>query len=804
MKKVVLSGIFALIALVLNASTTWTLQGSSYKVDTLYHAKVGPGTTQTSLKVLGPVQLRVFYTVTDLANANVDVKHVMARDMLAGLETVSSMAKSRSKEGQQYFVGINADFFSNNKPVGSAVVNKEVYYAVPWRTQWAIDANKKIHLGDMTFGGHVRKADGTSYPITAVNYDRNENNLTIYTPRFGATTGTNQYGTEVVLVPMETNGVLTSGETKKMRVRGTPATAGNMAIPSGAVVLSGHGKGSDFVATLIDGEEVEVETIVQMPNGEKITPEHLASGCPMILSSGKVLDNDHLLEATPNRHPRTAVGYDKTGTKFIMLVVDGRSSISAGAYPKVLADIMREVGCTEAMNFDGGGSSTLYVQSLGIRNVPCDGSERTVTNGVYLVANTPTDTEVAEIRFADWEKVLPKHAYYKPTIYGYNKYGVLVDTDVTDFVLSCPEGLGEIIEGGKALSVRGVGSYLLEAVYKGEKTSIVVKVDDSSTPKFRHSAVLLDSYSDYKVDVYATIGENDFPLDNSQIKWTASDETVVSIGEGGILSGLSNGITKVVGEIGEFSGEIEVKVEIPLKPRQSIDKNLDVNSWSLESENVENTKIESCGNDGFAITYTTTSARGLSLAAVKDISTWARPDSLVFDINPAEANLKNIYLYFTDYRTPNAQIEYQYTPTLVANNVNRVAIPMDKVVNVEDMSSYPLILNKIKFVPGNKKGTTHRVEFREMAWVYNSVPEDASGLIENFKQKENLILIPNPVKSGEVVKLGVTAPTEYSIYSLSGVAVAQGKGVEFSTEDMSAGFYLVKVHGLGVSRLIVK
>ena len=62
------------------------------------------------------------------------------------------------------------------------------------------------------------------------------------------------------------------------------------------------------------------------------------------------------------------------------------------------------------MNFDGGGSSTLYVQNLGVRNVPSEGTERTVTNGVYLVSKTPTDKEIAEIAFVDYAKVLPKYS----------------------------------------------------------------------------------------------------------------------------------------------------------------------------------------------------------------------------------------------------------------------------------------------------------------------------------------------------------------------------------------------------------
>ena len=47
------------------ASGTWILHGKEYRVDTLYHAYIGPGTTQTSIKLAGPVNLRVFYTTTD-------------------------------------------------------------------------------------------------------------------------------------------------------------------------------------------------------------------------------------------------------------------------------------------------------------------------------------------------------------------------------------------------------------------------------------------------------------------------------------------------------------------------------------------------------------------------------------------------------------------------------------------------------------------------------------------------------------------------------------------------------------------
>lgn len=76
-------------------------------------------------------------------------------------------------------------------------------------------------------------------------------------------------------------------------------------------------------------------------------------------------------------NPRTAVGVSKDGKKVIILVVDGRSeSYSAGASYKLLADMLSAMGAYEAINLDGGGSSTFAVNN----------------NGTFETLNRPTDT----------------------------------------------------------------------------------------------------------------------------------------------------------------------------------------------------------------------------------------------------------------------------------------------------------------------------------------------------------------------------------------------------------------------------
>lgn len=114
-------------------------------------------------------------------------------------------------------------------------------------------------------------------------------------------------------------------------------------------------------------------------------PQVLGGG-PMLLRNGQMLVRED--STNPVRHPRTAVGTDATGRELILLVVDGRQpALSVGMTLAELATELARLGCTDAMNLDGGGSSTLVLQTnatarLRVLNSPSDGRERAVVNGL--------------------------------------------------------------------------------------------------------------------------------------------------------------------------------------------------------------------------------------------------------------------------------------------------------------------------------------------------------------------------------------------------------------------------------------
>lgn len=117
-------------------------------------------------------------------------------------------------------------------------------------------------------------------------------------------------------------------------------------------------------------------------------------GYPMIVRNGE-RDKTRGCGYICMTGPRTAVGLDADASTLYLVVVDGRQTKSGGTDLTNLADFMIEQGVHDALNLDGGGSSTLYIQSMGGRvNVPSEGRERAVLNnlGIYL-ARTVAESE---------------------------------------------------------------------------------------------------------------------------------------------------------------------------------------------------------------------------------------------------------------------------------------------------------------------------------------------------------------------------------------------------------------------------
>ena len=108
---------------------------------------------------------------------------------------------------------------------------------------------------------------------------------------------------------------------------------------------------------------------------------------PVLMHEGKIRvtsDEEVFFGSTiPNIHPRTAAGYRNSG-ELVLLVVDGRQIDSRGVDLEELAILMRDLGCVEAINLDGGGSSAMVVDGKLLNRPAGTTSQREVMSAIAV------------------------------------------------------------------------------------------------------------------------------------------------------------------------------------------------------------------------------------------------------------------------------------------------------------------------------------------------------------------------------------------------------------------------------------
>ncbi|MDE6369356.1 MAG: phosphodiester glycosidase family protein, partial [Muribaculaceae bacterium] len=469
------------------AATTWNLGGSNFTVDTIYHATVGPGITQTQLKVWNSsYSNNLIYTTIDLTTPNLELRGVQAKDNGDVVENVRSMGDRKNGLGKgQYITGTNADFFnmggSPTRTCGTSLIDGHIYnigYENDGWSSYAVVTGKK----DITFsesvsvGYNATTSTGKTHKLW-YNAGRATNYLCLYSTAYGKTTGTNGWGSECAVKLVSGN--INSGNAV-FEVTSTPignqggtAAEGNMTIPTGGYVLSGVNDAFSYVKSLKIGDRISV-SLTATVDGKEIVPSQIVGGCPVIVQNGQIAPASHFtrIDHFSSRQARTAIGYNKDKTKLVMLVDDKftknsdsskpQFGASAGLTMKMLAYVMQRLDCYNAMAFDGGGSSQLYVKGLGICNVPYGSTAlRAVANGFFAVSTTPVDNTVAKIEVVQKNVKLSTGGKITLKVYGYNKYGVMVNTNLTGFKVTLSSKVGSV--SGSTITA-GSGKYSTRAI----------------------------------------------------------------------------------------------------------------------------------------------------------------------------------------------------------------------------------------------------------------------------------------------------------------------------------------------------
>ena len=176
-------------------------------------------------------------------------------------------------------------------------------------------------------------------------------------------------------------------------------TPGGSIPAQGRVVVATGARVAELEAMLATAQplQLDVELKLEGESAELSSGEHLLNGGPGLLRDGAVAltdaqggfrhpDNPFFgLTWVDGPNPRTLVGRTASG-RWLLVVCDGRQpDWSVGLPLRDAARVMQHLGATDAMNLDGGGSSTLVVRGQ-VVNRPSDGAERPVSDALLIVA----------------------------------------------------------------------------------------------------------------------------------------------------------------------------------------------------------------------------------------------------------------------------------------------------------------------------------------------------------------------------------------------------------------------------------
>ena len=370
-------------AVVVSSPTRWHAQA----LDPGPARSVAPGvslyhiTDQAHLNPPSPISawlLRIDLAIVDLRAA-------LANDEIVDTETVADTA---SRHGA--IAAVNAGFFL--LPTGDPAGIYKIDGKLVSETRRARGAVGLVRDGVMprlifdrvtaTIALRIKRPrrPDAHIDITGIDTPRLLAKLMLFTPAWDADTGTVAGGLEWIL----------QGE--PLRVIGERVSTGNTPIPRDGYVLSYGGARAPAPLTHLGrGVEVDLETKYTALDGTPLDwtrADAIVGGAGLLIRGGRLI-SDWTMEKlsagfAETRHPRTLIGTHADGSVWL-ITVDGRQpNLSVGMSLYELRELARRLGLTNALNLDGGGSTTMWVEGK-IANSPSDAAGPRKVSDALLV-----------------------------------------------------------------------------------------------------------------------------------------------------------------------------------------------------------------------------------------------------------------------------------------------------------------------------------------------------------------------------------------------------------------------------------
>jgi hypothetical protein len=330
-------------------------------------------------------ELAAYALHIDLHVPQIEIRPVRADETSSGLETVPSMARRIGRSGERVLGAVNADYFTARGPVGLFVLGGKLIKTGRGWSGLGFTGKQQPFIERFEARLALRHPDGSSWQIHTLNVPPGRRPSALFTTDFRGAIPAGEWGGTWFL-SSDSQSVPFSGQAD-VRVVSRASRVSVPRIPEDRLVLVASPYPESERHFFSPGTRLELEAR-SVPEGH--VAHHAVSGGPRLLREGRVSverEEEGQREGFDSeRHPRTAAGFTRDGRYLVLLVVDGRQpGHSRGIDLYDLAALLLEFECYEALNLDGGGSSTLVVEDR-VANRPSDVTgPRPVANALLVL-----------------------------------------------------------------------------------------------------------------------------------------------------------------------------------------------------------------------------------------------------------------------------------------------------------------------------------------------------------------------------------------------------------------------------------
>ena len=513
-----------LFVLILSLVTAFTASAAPLYEETEERILTDGVNLKTIRRFYGDYALNINCVTADLKNKYLGfelLKHDGGSDKV---QTVMNLAK----EQPDTVAAINGDFFSAYKGDQNFSLGIEIKDGELLQSHINADMaagflkDNALSLSYLTFNGSVTSPDGTVMPLAHINKPTDYyGGLLMYTNEFNG--GESPFLPAGVTALTVTDGIV-SGKGVSL--------GGTVPIPENGYILVIDDNMTPFLEykfNVEDNVELKVEVTPSIENVDTAF-----GGGTLLLKNGEKTPITHSVNGN---NPRSVLGTNADGTVIYMITVDGRQLISRGVSLESLADICLELGCVNAINLDGGGSTALVGKSsaeneLGYINKPTE--NRKVINALAIKSSATAGKTAGFWAEASAQAVLTGDSV-KLTAVAYDKnYNKPTDSPLPKWVVS--QGAGYVKDN--VYFADGSGETVLDLYFNGKKTDscsiyVIDSVSGIKAEKHYTLSIGKETLLNGKVSVFDEKGKtatvNDITLLNPEY-----DESFISLTDGKI------------------------------------------------------------------------------------------------------------------------------------------------------------------------------------------------------------------------------------------------------------------------------